>query len=214
MKILVLQVVIFSTFFLLLFALTFNISFAEQAMDFFNHNLLMSAFVSTALLASDIVLPVPSSVLMLLNGKLFGIVIGTVVSCLGLVLSTLLGYIIGKKITSSLSRFLNTRQQEEAEKMFKQWGYLALIISRPIPLLSESISIVAGMQGMPFSSMLISAFAGSLPGALVYAYYGSTSNNEQNQYISFLLVLGIAALAFIISKLLKKQISKNKYELL
>ncbi|MES2727914.1 MAG: VTT domain-containing protein [Bacteroidota bacterium] len=214
MKILVLQVVIFSSFFLLLFAFTFNINFAEQVLNAANNNLMMTAATSITLLASDIVLPVPSSVLMLLNGKLFGIVIGTIVSCLGLVLSTLLGYIIGRKIIFSLSRFLNTRQQEEAEKIFKQWGYLALIISRPIPLLSESISIVAGTQGMSLSSVCLSAFAGSLPGALLYAYYGSTSNNEQNQYIPFLLVMGIAVLAFIIAKLLKKQVSKNKYELL
>lgn len=214
MKILLIQVLAFSLFFLILFALTFNLDFTSSILLFLQDNTFLSACTSIFVLGADILLPVPSSVVMLLNGKLFGIISGTIISCAGLMLSTFAGYFIGKKITTRLSYFINPKQQAESEQLFQNWGLIILIVSRPIPLLSESISIVAGMQRMSFSTVFFSSLAGSLPGSFIYAYYGAFSNTEQNQYLSFLLVVAIASLAFIVSRLLKTLFNKKHYELL
>jgi uncharacterized membrane protein YdjX (TVP38/TMEM64 family) len=201
MKTIMIQVAVFAAFFLLLFGLTFNLPFASGAETLLHENSITGALISVLMLASDIVLPIPSSVVMLLNGKLFGIVPGMLISTAGLVLSTFAGYFIGKTMNGRIPRFLAGSEQAHSEKVFKKWGYLALIITRPVPLLSESFSIVAGIQGVSPAVLIVSAIAGSLPGAFVYAYYGSLSNEVQSQYISFLLVISIAVLAFITAKL-------------
>lgn len=214
MKLITIQVLFFSLFFLLLFALTFNLDFTGYLQQVLNRNTFTAAGISTLVLAADIVLPVPSSMVMLLNGKLFGIVNGTLISCCGLLLSTIAGYAIGRGLKRRLSFFVSIGQQEEAARLFKRWGYLILILSRPVPLLSESLSIVAGVQKMPFWAVLLSAITGSLPGAYVYAYYGFRSNAHQNEYLSFFLVMGIATLAFLIARLFNKFFNTQKHELL
>lgn len=201
MKSILIQVAVFSAFFLILFALTFNLPFASDASAILDENSITAALISLLMLGSDIILPVPSSVIMLLNGKLFGIAEGTLISTAGLVLSTVAGYYIGKKISSRVSRFIPEWERSRAEKLFQQWGYLALIITRPIPLLSESLSIVAGLQGVSPFILIVSAVAGSVPGAFIYAYYGNISNEVQSQYLSFFLVLGVAAVAFLLARL-------------
>jgi uncharacterized membrane protein YdjX (TVP38/TMEM64 family) len=212
MKILILQVAVFSCFFLLLFGLTFNIGFFNELPAIMNANTTVTALLSIGLLASDIILPVPSSVLMLLNGKLFGIVNGTIISATGMVLSTVAGYGIGMVFKRRIGHFISYRSREESERIFRRWGFIALIISRPIPLLSESISIITGINRMRPSVMLLSTIAGSVPGAFVYAYYGSMSNNVSTQYFSFLLVLGIAALAWLFSTGFRR-LHSNHYKL-
>lgn len=204
MKLITLQVITFSLFFLLLFALTFNLDFTGYLQGVLSENGATAAGISTIVLAADIVLPVPSSMVMLLNGKLFGIVNGTLISCCGLLLSTLAGYALGRGLKRRIAAFVSPVQQEEASRLFKRWGYLILILSRPVPLLSESLSIVAGIQKMPIWAVFLSAITGSLPGAYVYAYYGFRSNEHQNEYLSFFLVMGIAALAYLIARLFNK----------
>ena len=89
MKSILIQVAVFSAFFLILFALTFNLPFASDASAILDENSITAALISLLMLGSDIILPVPSSVIMLLNGKLFGIAEGTLISTAGLVLSML-----------------------------------------------------------------------------------------------------------------------------
>lgn len=200
MKVLILQIVVFSCFFLLLFGLTFNVGFFNELPRYLDGRSFLTAILSIGILASDILLPIPSSVVMLLNGKLFGVMQGTVISATGLFLSTITGYVIGIVFKKKIGYFISYQQREESEKIFRKWGFIALIISRPIPLLSESISIIAGIHRMKPGVLILSAIAGSVPGAFIYAYYGSMSNDIETQYYSFLLVIGIAVLAWLVSK--------------
>jgi uncharacterized membrane protein YdjX (TVP38/TMEM64 family) len=214
MKLFLLQLVIFSCFFLFLFIITIQVDVTATISSFINHNSWLSAAISILVLSSDILLPIPSSMVMLLNGKLFGVFTGTCISVIGLSISTLIGFYIGLKSKKRLQVFIQPNQQLEAERLFSKWGMIMLIVSRPIPLLSESISIIAGMHKVSISTLVISTLLGSIPGAWVYAYYGFTSNQVSNQYLGFLLVMAIAALAFILSIIFKNQLNKKHYELL
>ncbi|WP_045234737.1 hypothetical protein, partial [Deinococcus pimensis] len=54
------------------------------------------AVVGTALLVADVLLPVPSSVVMVAYGSLYGVAAGTALSALGGVGAALLGYAVGR----------------------------------------------------------------------------------------------------------------------
>src|SRR3954467_2813355 len=77
------------------------------------------------LLVSDIVLPVPGSLIMIGNGALFGVGLGTLFSLAGGMTMSALGFQIGKKGNRCISRFISEKEQQTAERLMSQWGYLA-----------------------------------------------------------------------------------------
>ena len=64
-----------------------------------------AALVRISLLAADILLPIPSSVVMTFNGSLFRLIPGAIVSLVGLLIGAVIGYwlsrLYGKKLVQA-----------------------------------------------------------------------------------------------------------------
>lgn len=56
-----------------------------------------AVLVGTGLLVADVVLPVPSSVIMVANGAIFGIVVGSILSLIGSTGAAMIGFLIGRR---------------------------------------------------------------------------------------------------------------------
>ena len=130
---------------------------------------------SFALLAGDVVLPVPSSALMILNGSLFGPAGGTMLSLAGSEAAALLGFAIGRRGGPVLARFASPAAREQVTQMMARRGALAIVVTRPVPVIAETATILAGAAGMPFAPFAIAAALGSLPPSLAYALAGAYS---------------------------------------
>jgi uncharacterized membrane protein YdjX (TVP38/TMEM64 family) len=128
---------------------------------------------SFALLAGDVVLPVPSSALMILNGSLFGPAGGTLLSLAGSEAAALLGYAIGRRGGPVLARLTSPAAREHVAQIMRQRGALAIVVTRPVPVIAETATILAGAAGMPFAPFAIAAALGSLPSSLAYALAGA-----------------------------------------
>ena len=76
--------------------------FFEQ--DWLEKNPILAGLLVIGLLASDILLPIPSSVVCTFAGRMFGIPVGTFVCWAGLNLSTLVGYLAGYRFGWPLAR--------------------------------------------------------------------------------------------------------------
>src|SRR6266576_6438284 len=61
------------------------------------HGGVIAASVGVGLLIADVLLPVPSSLVMVAHGALFGVVMGTFLSLLGSVGAALFGFAIGRR---------------------------------------------------------------------------------------------------------------------
>lgn len=77
---------------------------------------------------------------------------------------------------------------------------IAIIVTRPIPLLSETTAIMAGTSDMSYRQMFISSLAGTLPAAALYALTGSLAVTINSTVWSFTLVLLIAGLFWFLRK--------------
>lgn len=64
----------------------------------------LAAWVGVGLLVADIVLPVPSSVVMLAHGALFGVIPGAALSLIGRTGNAVVGVLIGRGAGNLLSR--------------------------------------------------------------------------------------------------------------
>ncbi|GGO29593.1 hypothetical protein GCM10008949_23340 [Deinococcus humi] len=132
-----------------------------------------AAVLGTGLLVADVALPVPSSAVMVAYGALYGVAFGTLLSLVGSVGAALAGWALGRHGGRWLSRLVPAKSQAEAQRWIARWGLLAVTLSRPVPLLAESVAILAGTSALPWWQVGLAAALGSLPAAVLYAVTGA-----------------------------------------
>ncbi|MDB4951151.1 MAG: hypothetical protein JWM27_3800 [Gemmatimonadetes bacterium] len=152
-----------------------------------------AAFAGVALLIADVVLPVPSSGVMLLNGLLFGVWIGAALSLVGSVGAAALGFWMGRAGNGWVRRMVTPEEHDRAGRLLERWGALAIVATRPVPILAETVSILAGASRMRWSTALAAAFVGTLPAALAYAVAGSAAASLQAGTLVFAGVVLLGA---------------------
>ncbi|HEY4422577.1 MAG TPA: VTT domain-containing protein [Pyrinomonadaceae bacterium] len=161
------------------------------------HGGVLAACIGVGLLIADVVLPVPSSIVMVAHGALFGVLWGTMLSLLGSVGAAVFGFAIGRHGGALLERAVTPAERERASSILARWGTLAIIVTRPVPLLAETVAIMAGASSMKWRALILSSFAGSLPPALLYALTGAAVANLENTALMFGIVLLIAGLFWL-----------------
>ena len=159
-----------------------------------------AAVTGVTLLTLDVFLPVPSSLIMIANGALFGIAVGAFLSLIGNLSAALIGFLIGRRGGTLLNQFISRSQRAQANRILKKWGLLAIIVTRPIPMLAETIVIMAGTSEISWHRMALASLAGSLPAALLYALTGATAASFNNSLLTFGLVLLIAGGFWLVGK--------------
>jgi len=154
-----------------------------------------------ALLVADVVLPVPSSLVMVVHGALFGVVLGTALSLLGGVGSALAGYGLGRVGGPPLLRSVcSEAERDHAGLLVRRWGLLAVTATRPVPLLAETVAVVAGASRLGLVRTTVAAAAGSLPGALLYSVAGSSDGGAPSGLVVFAIVIAIAASLWMLGR--------------
>lgn len=153
----------------------------------------VAAAFGTALLVADVVAPVPSSLVMVAHGALFGPVIGAALSLAGRVGATAAGAALGRAGQRRLGP--DPSQRRRAEELVARWGPGAVVLSRPLPVVAETVSVVAGAAGMPWPHLLIAAGLGALPEAILYAIAGSAAASFGNAALVFVAVVVLAVVA-------------------
>ena len=178
------------------------------------HGGVLAACLGVGLLVADVLLPVPSSLVMVAHGALFGVVAGTLLSLLGSVGAVWFGFAIGRRGGKVLERAVSPAERARADELLARWGALAIIVTRPVPLLAETVSIMAGASPMSWTSVTLAALAGSLPPALLYALTGAAVANFQSTAMMFGVVLLVAGLfwlaARLIEPLLRRQLRESR----
>lgn len=158
----------------------------------------VAACVGIGLLIADVLLPVPSSLIMVAHGALFGVWVGTLFSLLGSLGAALFGFAIGRRGGKLLDKLVTAEERAHADMLLRRWGVLAIIVTRPVPILAETVAIVAGTSSLSWGSTAVAALAGSIPPALLYAITGAAVANLQSMTLVFGLVIFIAALIWLV----------------
>ena len=166
-------------FFLLLFFAVdaLGVQLLRDPTPWMRHGGVLAAALGVSLLFADVLLPVPSSVVMVVHGALFGVVIGTLLSLLGSMGAALFGFAIGRRGGRLLERMVTPEERARADKMLAKWGALAVVVTRPVPILAETVAIMTGASSVGWLRMAVASFAGALPPALLYALTGAAYFN-------------------------------------
>ena len=156
-----------------------------------------AALVGVGLLVGDVVLPVPSSLVMLAHGAVFGVVLGALLSLVGTVGAALVGVWIGRRGERLLE--VPPAERRRAEELLDRWGVVAVVATRPVPVLAEVTAIMAGAAGASPLRVAGAAAAGGLPAAVMYALAGSLVLGAVSGAAVFVAVLALAATSFLMS---------------
>src|SRR5688572_11027427 len=81
-----------------------------------------AAVLGNLLLVMDVLLPVPSSLLMVANGALLGLVWGSLATLVSATLGGLLAFWIGRRGSRVVARFVGPDELERADRFFRRWG--------------------------------------------------------------------------------------------
>jgi uncharacterized membrane protein YdjX (TVP38/TMEM64 family) len=146
------------------------------------------ALLSFTLLVSDIVLPIPSSLIMLLNGKILGIFFGTLNSTLASTLSSAIGFYLGRKSNVYLDKFFNAKEKEIGNRLFQKWGNPVILFSKALPIVSEAVSFVSGTTAITLKVFLGYSLAGNLIVSTVYAAIGKLSTSLNSNGIAAIII--------------------------
>jgi uncharacterized membrane protein YdjX (TVP38/TMEM64 family) len=115
-----------------------------------DENAFLFGATGSALLASDILLPIPSSIVGTMLGARLGVLPGWLWGWAGLMLGNILGFATGQLLLARMKT-----QLPESPTL------LVLFLSRPVPVLAEAVTFTCGAARMNFAHFLIVSLAGS-----------------------------------------------------
>lgn len=125
------------------------------------------------LLVADLVLPVPSTVVISGMGMIYGPWLGGLIGGAGSVLAGLIAFggcrLLGKRVLDFLVGEANL---ERLGRFFARHGLWAIALSRWVPILPEALCCLAGMARMRFGPFLAALACGSLAMGFAFAFVG------------------------------------------
>lgn len=135
-----------------------------------------TALAMAGLLAADIFLPVPSSVIATFAGWRFGALEGALLNTVGLCVGTALGYAMGRTGLAPFTRHvLDAERQAALRETFACHGAWTVVLCRGIPVLAEASVLLAGAAAMPLPRFALAAGLSNLVLGSAYAAAGAAS---------------------------------------
>jgi uncharacterized membrane protein YdjX (TVP38/TMEM64 family) len=159
-----------------------------------------AAALALALLVLDAVLPVPSSIVMVALGALYGPALGMLLSLLGRLGMALVGFAAGRRGGPLLARLVPPEGRARADALLVRWGALAIVFSRPVPLLAETVTVLAGASSIGWGRAMLASLLGSAPEAAVYALAGAATREPGRPVAVWAAVCIVAACSWLIGR--------------
>ena len=178
-----------------------------------------------------LLVPIPSELVLLAAGMIWGIVGGGIMGVIGSMAAALLCYYVSRKGGRPLAeKFVGKSAISMADDFIHKYGMSAIIVARLLPFVAfDPISYTAGIVDLDVKRYAIGTFIGSIPRAFFYSWLGASLTSELTFPLNIsdlqsgeiealsanfnnilLIVLGVLVLIFIAYYFLSKYYEKKK----
>ena len=181
-------------------AMASGVSLFEDPTPLLRGGKVLAGIAGVLLLVADVFLPVPSSLVMVAHGALFGMTVGTILSLVGCVAAALTGFAVGRAGNDAIRRWVTPAEHDRAGAMLRRWGVVAIAVTRPVPILAETVAILAGSSPLTWRQVAVSAAVGSLVPSLAYAWAGAHATGVVNHALVFGGVLAVTGVLWAIGR--------------
>lgn len=157
----------------------------------------LAGALGVALLVADSVLPVASSVVMVSLGALYGPAAGIALALLGRLGCFLAGFAVGRKTGGRLLQNVPAAQRRRAEELLAYRGAFAVVVTRPLPVVGDTVAVLAGASRMSWRTGAIAGTVGSLPEAAAYATTGALAARSADATVVWAAFVAVAMLFWL-----------------
>ena len=169
-------------------------------------NRLLVAAVLFLVLASDIFLPVPSSLASASCGLFLGPWVGFAVSFAAMSASAAMGYAFGRFASARAERLVGASDMAALRDFQRRFGPWLLLAMRPVPILAEASAVFAGIGRMPAGAAALQLALGNAVVSMLYVFVGDQlSEMEGATWWAFLAAMAVAAIFVAIRSALSRR---------
>ncbi|MBW3598090.1 MAG: VTT domain-containing protein [Planctomycetes bacterium] len=155
------------------------------------HSAPIAALAVVGFLTTDILLPVPSSVISTLGGWKLGVTGGTVASWLGMSLGAAIGFALARRWGRPFAaKFSREDELERMHRIAQQFGPAVLVLTRAVPVLAEAGVLLMGVHRLAWRRFLPPVLLANLGVSLAYSAFGQLA--EQHGWLPLALGAAIA----------------------
>lgn len=160
----------------------------------------MAGLLLVALLASDIVLPIPSSLASVACGLALGFWGGMLASFTGMMISTVLGYTLGYVASPATTKLTGKAELEQMRVFYDRFGIWMLLALRPVPMFAEMSVLFSGLARESFPRVLWVTALGNLTVSFVYAAIGAWGKRSDSFFPAFAASIAVSGLVLLICR--------------
>jgi uncharacterized membrane protein YdjX (TVP38/TMEM64 family) len=149
-------------------------------------------WIVVGVMASDVLLPVPSSMVSTLAGAQLGIVGGTTASWIGMTAGAMLAFGLARRFGRSLAlRLVAVEDLDRLDRLALRLGPGLVVVTRAVPVLAEASVLLLGINQLEWRRFLPALFASNLGIALAYAAFGDLAG--EHAWLPLALGISLAA---------------------
>ena len=152
------------------------------------------AALIVGLLSADVVLPLPSSLVAVWGGAKLGIFWGATAIFVGLMIGNLIGFWTGRRFGVPVVKRVMGGQAQLPDRI----GVAMLCLTRPVPVLSESATVIAGAGDMSFKQFLFAAGLSNAGIAIVYGVLGALATDVGSFLFVFAAAIAVPAIGYLV----------------
>lgn len=172
---------------------------------------LMAGLAGALLLAADIVLPVPSTIVISGLGALLGGLAATLLATVGLTLGCAAGYGLGRRLGHDFAeRAMGAADFAFLSDRLDRYGVLILALCRPVPVLAEASVIAAGVAGLSAGKVLTVTTLANIGFAAVYAALGAAADTGAGLLTAVGASIGVPLAGLLVAQAWKRRASSSR----
>ncbi len=128
------------------------------------------------LLGTDVLLPVPSSLVSTLAGSQLPVGVAVLASWIGMNLGAAFGFVLARQLGRPLAeRWSSPGDLRQTEDLCQRYGSFFLVLTRALPILAEAAVLLVGLHRMSWRQFLPPIILSNLGIAVAYSLLGSYS---------------------------------------
>jgi uncharacterized membrane protein YdjX (TVP38/TMEM64 family) len=133
-----------------------------------------AALISGSLMMlQSIIPPLPSNVITITNGLIFGPMWGALLSWASMLMGASACFFLSRRVGRPFASRIVGPSLHSAEGFFQKYGVPAVFLIRIIPFVPfDAVSYAAGLLGIPFPRFLLASGIGLIPSVLIYTFVG------------------------------------------
>ena len=146
-----------------------------------------------------IVAPIPGQVAGIAGGFLFGTVLGTVYTMLGLIIGSWIAFVLSRYLGQPfVERFVPEKTLTKFDNLVEKGGIITLFMIYVLPVLpDDAICFVAGLTKIKIRTLMLISALGRLPGMIVLSLVGE-GLAKKDSFLSIAIFAGVLLISILI----------------